>query len=67
MVRGVLAVRIYYDNLTMTPWADLRMADGVMEHICWTNVKERSEFEQGITGYTLFYDERDKCAWESWL
>ena len=31
MAQGVMAIRIYYDEITMTPWADLKMADGVIE------------------------------------
>ena len=47
--------------------ADLRMNDGVIEHIQWTDVKARKEFEPMINGYTLIYDERDKREWKDWL
>jgi hypothetical protein len=47
--------------------ADLRMADGVVETICWTDIKARKQFEPGINGYTLIYDERPKRSWEEWL
>lgn len=67
MVRGVLAIRIYYDPIYMTPMADLRMNDGVIEHICWVNIKERKQFDPGINGYTLIYDERPKCQWNEWI
>lgn len=67
MVRGVLAIRIYYEGSSSIPMADLRMNDGVVEHICWVDVKQRKEFEPGINGYTLIYDERPKCDWDAWL
>lgn len=67
MVRGVLAIRIYYEGSSCVPMADLRMNDGVVEHICWVDVKQRKEFEPGINGYTLIYDERPKCDWDAWL
>lgn len=64
--KGVLAIRIYY-GLNHTPMADLRMVDGVVETIQWTDTKQRKEFEKGINGYTLIYDEREKCEWNEWL
>lgn len=67
MTRGVLAIRIYLDQINMTPMADLRMNDGVVEHICWVDVKQRKEFEPGINGYTIIYDERPKRQWDAWL
>lgn len=66
MVRGVMAVRIYFDGASKMPMADLRMVDGVVEHICWVDVKQRKRFDAGINGYTLFYDERPKREWEEW-
>ena len=51
---------------TMTPWADLKMANGDVITICWTDKKERKKYEAGINGYTLFYDEREKRTWEEW-
>ena len=62
----VIAVRIYY-GLNCTPMADLRMSDGVVETIRWTDIKERKKFIPLITGYTLIYDERPKRDWEEWL
>lgn len=61
--KSVIAVRIYY-GLNCTPMADLRMSDGVVEHIQWTDFKQRKEFEPLITGYTFFYDEREKCDFD---
>lgn len=58
-----LAVRIYY-GMNQTPMADLRMADGVVETIKWTDAKAREQF--CITGYTLIYDEREKAPWDEW-
>lgn len=64
--RGVIAIRIYY-GLNNTPMADLRMSDGVIETIQWTDVKQRKQFESGINGYTLIYDERPKREWSEWM
>ena len=63
MNKGVIAIRIYLDP-NATPMADLRMVDGVVETICWTDIKARKQFESGINGYTLIYDERPKRPWE---
>ena len=62
----VMAIRIYYGS-AYTPMADLLCSDGVVETIQWTDVKARKEFEQYITGYTLIYDQRDKCGWDDWF
>lgn len=67
MARSVLAIRIYFDGRDTTPMADLCMSDGVVETICWTDVRERREFEKYINGYTLVYDERPKRRWSEWL
>lgn len=63
--RSVIAIRIYY-GLNNTPMADLRMSDGVIETIQWTDVKQRKQFESSINGYTLIYDERPKREWSEW-
>ncbi|MEE1302258.1 MAG: hypothetical protein UHD64_05680 [Bacteroidales bacterium] len=60
----VVAVRIYY-GLNFTPMADLKMTDGVVETIQWTDIKQRKEFEGRMNGYTLFYDEREKASFEN--
>lgn len=62
----IIAIRIYY-GINHTPMADLLFIDGVVETIQWTDVKARKEFESMITGYTLYYDEREKKAWDDWL
>ena len=63
----VIAIRIYLGGYTNTvPMADLKMVDGVTETIEWTDVKQRKQFESGINGYTLIYDERPKCEWNEW-
>lgn len=64
--KSVLAIRIY-EGLNCTPYADLRMSDGVVEHIQWNDVKQRKHFAPMITGYTLVYDERPKREWKEWL
>lgn len=62
-VRGVLAIRIYLDKNGRTSMADLLMVDHVVETIEWTDAKQRKQFEEGINGYTLIYDERPKASW----
>lgn len=65
---GVKAIRIYLGGFTgVVPMADLLMTDGVVETIEWTDVRQRKQFESGINGYTLIYDERPKCEWNEWL
>jgi len=66
MTKTVLAIRIFY-GLNRTPMADLVMNDYVVEHIEWTDVKQRKKFIPMITGYTLIYDERPKREWNDWL
>lgn len=66
MQKRILAVRIYFPEGSTTPMADLKMADGVTETIVWTDVKQRKQFETGINGYTLIYDERPKREWSEW-
>ncbi|WP_206459398.1 hypothetical protein [Anaerovorax sp. IOR16] len=56
-----LAIRIYHDS-TKTSMADIKMNDGVVEHIEWTNIKQREQFMKYINGYTLIYDEREKVS-----
>ena len=63
--RTVIAIRIYFNDLC-TPMADLKMNDGVVEHIEWANVRDRKKFIPMITGYTLIYDERHKRDWNEW-
>lgn len=65
-IKTVIAVRIY-EGLNSTPYADLRMSDGVVEHIQWNDVKQRKEFIPLMTAYTLIYDERPKREWEEWI
>lgn len=64
--KTVIAIRIYL-GLNNTPYADLRMSDGVVEHIQWNDTRQRKAFASLITGYTLIYDERPKREWQDWL
>ena len=59
------AVRIYIDEYA-TPYADLVLSFGGVRTICWTNIEQRKEYLPGITGYTLFYDEREKRPFYEW-
>ena len=52
MVQQVVAIRIYYKD-DHIPMADLRMADGVVETIEWTDYDQRKPFQRLISGYTL--------------
>lgn len=62
MMTSVVAVRIFLSD-NATPMADILMNDGVIEHIQWTNQKQRKQFESMMNVYTLFYDERPKASW----
>jgi hypothetical protein len=59
---AVVAIRLYLNN-QCTPMADMKMAFGKECTIQWNDIDERAEYEKGITGYTLFYDERPKRSW----
>lgn len=64
----VIAIRIYFGGVTgVSPMADLRMTDGTINTIEWTNVEQREKFLPLINGYTLVYDERPKREWSAWL
>lgn len=65
-MRNIVAIRIFY-GLNFTPMAELITADGVCETIQWNDPKLRKQFEPYITGYTLFYDEREKRPWQDWI
>ena len=62
---NIIAVRIYYDDGTMTPKADLKFPDNTCQTIIWTNVSARNQFLPYMNGYTLFYDERSKVNWNN--
>ena len=63
---AVLAVRIYFKE-DRNPMADLILANNHKKvTIDWVNVDQRKEYEAGINGYTLIYDERDKRPFEEW-
>lgn len=49
--------------------AEIKTAFGFTKTIDWINIVERKNFESGINGYTLFYDERPKrdfCDWNDY-
>lgn len=60
----VIGIRIYFKKNTFTPLADLKFAFGGTATIDWCNVNQRREYESGINGYTLFYDERENPSWD---
>ncbi len=62
---AVVAIRIYYEG-DRSPMAEIITAFGYSKTIAWTHVDSKKEFECGINGYTLFYDEREKCKFEDW-
>lgn len=64
---AIIAVRIYYLNGGTTPYADLVFPNGRYTTIAWTDVQTRKKYVSGITGYTLFYDEREKREFKEWL
>ena len=62
----ITAVRIYYKN-GPTPYAGLAFSHGGFVTIQWTNVEQRMEYMSGINGYTLFYDEREKAGFDTFI
>lgn len=62
---AILAIKITLDDKA-TPQATLISAYGKEFHIQWNMPSKVAEFEQGITGYTLFYDERPKRPFNEW-
>ena len=64
---SICAVRIYYKGKGNTPYADLAFVNGEKVTIQWTDVELRKLYLPGITGYTLFYDERGKADFNSFL
>lgn len=64
---AVIAIRIYYKDSNKTPYADLVFPNGKYTTIIWTHVNDRKKYASGITGYTLFYDEREKREFKEWL
>jgi hypothetical protein len=62
----ITAIRIYYLN-DRTPMAQLVFAFGGTVTIEWTNPEQRNIFKDGINGYTLFFDEREKADFESFI
>jgi xanthine dehydrogenase iron-sulfur cluster and FAD-binding subunit A len=61
----IVAIRIYYGGFGATPYADLKMNDGVVETIEWTDAKQRAEFMPYMNGYTFIYDERRRASFEA--
>lgn len=62
---AVIAVRIYFVEGSSNSKADLVLAHGGKVTIDWAT-EQRKPYEKGITGYTLFYDERPKRKFEEW-
>lgn len=58
MIHGaVTAIHIWLDN-GYKPMAELAFAFGGTKVINWDNVSERKKYKDGITAYTIMYDER---------
>lgn len=64
---AILAIRIYLIPGGTSPHADLVFPGGKYTTITWTNVEHRNKYASGITGYTLIYDEREKCEFKEWI
>ena len=62
----VTAIRIFFQN-DRRPMAELAFAYGGTVTIDWSCSAERKQFESGINGYTLIYDERPKADFSTWV
>lgn len=56
------AIRVYYNEIGICV-ADIKMSDGVVERIDWTEKRDRMKFLEIATSNTRFYDERKKPNW----
>ena len=66
-VRGTaVAVRLYLAEDGHTPMADIKFAFGSPVTIQWANIAERTKYQNLITAYTLWYDERPKRNFDLW-
>lgn len=63
---AVEAIRIFRDKNGVS-MAELVFCFGEKETIDWTNDAEREKFAAGISGHTLYYDERCKPAFKDVL
>lgn len=59
----IIAVRIYRESELLTS-AELAFTHGKTIKIPWSSVDQRNKFKEGITEYTLFYDERCRCPFK---
>lgn len=67
MIHGsVVAIRIYLKD-GFQPMAELAFAFGGTKIISWVSVADRKKYEEGINGYTLFYDERPKAEFKDFV
>jgi hypothetical protein len=64
---SVKAIRIYYADNGISPMADLILAYGGKITIQWDNIEQREIYSKGINGYTLYYDEREKVDFKSFI
>ena len=64
---NITAIKIYNGPESPRPLARLVFASNRNDEIIdWTDVNQRAEYQSGINGYTLIYDERDnKPVFES--
>lgn len=54
----VRAIRIFMSDDYRTPMAELAFAYGGTTVIQFNNIAQREKFSSGITGYTVYFDER---------
>lgn len=65
---AVRAIRIFTDwENACTPMAELIFASGVKETIQWNSLAERKKYADGITAYTIFFDERTEAKFEDFM
>ena len=64
---SVKAIRIYYADNGISPMADLILAFTGKITIQWDNIEQREIYSKGINSYTLYYDDREKVDFKSFI
>ena len=64
---AITAIRIYYAEDNITPMAQFAFAYGETATIEWTNPVHRNSYANGINGYTLIFDEREKADFQNFV
>ena len=55
---AVIAIRLFFEAGKSIPMAEIVTAFGRRGIVRWDSVENRNRYGNGITAYTLYYDER---------